>query len=151
MELIELRRMMMANQTLPRQTYAGIPVLIDNYYYSNPLGALNENGTINSNYFMTGIFDTGDCNTKTYSYNSIYIPSGNIYCRIYDTISDIYNSNSNNHYYIISSTTSNYSYSRIESWEGRFICFPVYKPWATSLFLHDDTNNLYWFKGPSVT
>ena len=49
----------------PTPTYGGLPIYIDNAYYTGGNGAVNSVST-SDDFFITGIFDTGNTNAKDY-------------------------------------------------------------------------------------
>lgn len=60
----------------------GLPVLIDNAYWSGN-GEISSY-TQNNNYFITGFHDTGNDNSKNYTFSRIRVDSETISVRLYN-------------------------------------------------------------------
>lgn len=143
-DLIEIRRRIMM---LPQQkTIGGIPVLIDNAYLPN------RNGTIadlvaDNRFFITGFFDTGSTSSKSYTYWQLHKPddmSSHWAMRFFNDIEQ-----RSVDYWGVSTAQS--AFARTISSAGQFIAFSILKSEAANVYMFDNTNNRYLFKGLNVT
>lgn len=138
MDLIEVRRRILM---LPHiKTYGGLPVLIDNYRYSPQDGPFDSSGTVDSEYFIAGWYDSGSTGSKRYRYAM-------------DAHADYMTTR-----WFIDITAQSVDYWRPNktsektfSSPGQFIAATIYKATAADFYLFDVTNNRYIFKGKNVT
>ena len=126
-------------------TYCGIPVVFDNAYYPNNNGGFASFGS-NSNFFITGMFDTLNSDSKSYTFTR-YTLSGLSFSttsfRIYKNLSG-----TSYDYWSITGTGA----TRTLSTQGRWIFFTVYKPTAADAYMYYTSNGerIYLFKGSNV-
>lgn len=138
MDLMELRRALLQPHI---KTYGGIPVLVDDARYSASNGAFSSY-TTDSNYFLTGWYDTGSTGTKRYDFGPANGSGISAYmaARWFDT-----------------KTANSVDYWRPNDFRvktvdtlGQFVVATVYKPTASTYYLYNQTNGVYLFKGKDV-
>lgn len=137
MDMMEIRRALMQPHV---KTIGGLPVLIDGYRYSPSDGPFDGAGTSDSDYFITGWFDSGSASTKRYSLQED-LQANNLTVRWFNdrsvTSVDYWRPNK--------SGIKNFSSA------GIFIAATVYKPTAANYYLYNRDTGKYVFKGKNVT
>lgn len=138
MELIEVRRRILTQEHV--KMIGGLIVLIDNFRYSAQNGTFDGSGTIDSNYFIAGWFDTGSTSSKSYR----WVQDANADYMVARWFNDI-SARSVDYWRL------NKGSEKVFSSAGRFIAATIYKPTAANYFLFDSTNNRYVIRGKNVT
>ena len=122
------------------KTIDGIPVFIDNAYYTKKNSTWDDYET-NNNYFITGWYDTGDSEKKYYSYAPCLTENyGKLAARFFNDKE----STSVDYWGPLQSEKKDFTSP------GRFILASVYKPTAKDFYLRF-LNGDYLFKGTNVT
>ena len=131
----------------PQKYIGGLPVYIDNAYYPSSNGYATSFNT-DSDWFITGVFDTGSTSSKTYTLmQNPKVSSHGSAFRLYNDLT----ANSVDYWSnMAGSTTPN---TRSVTTVGRYILFPVYKPYAENLYMYYTSGGqqIYLFKGKNVT
>ena len=149
MNLMEHRRRIMEYSQAPvTPTIGGLPVYVDNAFYPGSNGIITNYGT-NSNYFLTGIVDTGSTDRKYYDTVRIGVdsdlPIGGI--RLFNDL----NGTSVDYWTIM---RPDLTYGSITPYSfrsyGRYIILTVAKDFAADFYLKDENGN-YLLKGNNVT
>ena len=140
-----LKRLLMFKASAPKvKQYGGIPVFIDNAFYTG--SGSRDSFVTNPDYFIAGIFDSGSSGSKEYTYSYSLKPSEWIHLRTYDDLDGPCID-----YWGVSAVASSLPQTRTVTMSGRYILVPIYKPMAEDMWMHDDTNNVYLYKGTNVT
>ena len=137
MDLMEIRRMLLSKHT---KMIGGLIVLYDNARYASSNGKI-DSYEIDTDYFLTGIYDTGSTGSKSYTYTRHPDIAKNPTFRLFNDI-----------------TATSYDYwsasgsdTRTLTTGGRYIVFPIKKSLASTSYMYDNTNGRYVFKGKDVT
>ena len=138
MELIQIRRRLLQPHI---KTISSIPVYVDNACYVGA-GKINQY-TSDENWFLGGIFDTGNTETKLYTYHTYPASIDSRYITLL-TYNDL------NGKYIDYWGIKNDTGAGTHNIPGRYIVFSVYKPDAANSFMYDNTHGMYLFKGKNV-
>ena len=120
----------------------GLYVYADNSrYYSYAYGTADENVTTDSDYFITGFYDTGSETSKNYTVPML-THDGNVCMRMFNdkTAACI-------DYFNIARAEETRTFDA----SGRYIMVSVYKPRAADFYIYDNTNQRYVVKGSNVT
>ena len=145
MDVMELRRRLLQPHIL---TIGGLPVLINNAWYINANGRVDE-FRADDNFFITGIFDSNSSTQKQYTYyrypRAPYISSGFPSMRLFNDLSQ-----TSVDYWPAGTNEGSPAPRTVQS-AGRYILFTVRKDCAGDVYLYDDTNQRYIFKGKNVT
>lgn len=139
MDMMSIRRALMGEHVF---TIGGLPVIYNNAAYKNSNGRVDDVLT-DSRFFITGIYDTGDSTSKSYTFTryAAYIDNKATCFRLYNDLTA-----SSYDFWSISSTGG----TRTLSTAGRYILFTVYKPEAADMYMYNNTAGLYVFKGKNV-
>ena len=130
----------------PGKTYGGLPVLVDNAYYTNTNGRFHV-ATENSDYFVAGMFDTGTTSNKSLTWSYTLKPENDwTYLRVF-TSKFSYSAD----YWGTATYASNIPMTRTETISARYIAISLYKPIAADMYMYDNTNQRYVFKGSNVS
>ena len=126
-------------------TIGGLPVLIDNALMSGSNNRWYWRTMPTTAYFITGWFDTGSNDTKSYTfpYQTNNGDSDGYYrMRFFNNPADL----SVDYWGVNGSVGSNRTFSSA----GRYIVTTVYKEQAADFFIYDNTNQRYVCKGKNV-
>ena len=139
-DLMQIRRLILAQGHT--RYIGGLPVLVNNARFGSGNGTISDVQT-DSDYFITGFFDSGDSASKSYTYtNNPYDSAKPTYMRLYNDIAA-------KSYDYWSCAHASDPTRNIKS-GGRFIAFSVLKSLATGMYMYDNTNGVYVFKGLNV-
>lgn len=148
MGLMERRRMMASSggeAPTPTPTYGGLPIYLDNSYYTGGNGKI---GAVSSSddFFITGIFDTGDSSTKNYTITR-WRTSINAQIRFFNDITA-----TSYDYWTIMRTDVDPGQANIYNFSsgGRYVAISVAKYCAAD-FYFKFTNGAYIIKGNNIT
>lgn len=137
MELMMRRSLLQSRSRL----IGGLPVLYNNALYPNGNGMI-DGYTPDSDYFISGIIDTGSLSPKKYTIYQQQVSGQNSHIRYYDDTTaqsvDFW---------------GNYSANpsvRMYSSAGRYIAISVLKADAKKMFVYDNDSGLYLIKGEDV-
>ena len=145
MDVMQLRRNLLMQETGSKKI-GGIDVYLDNARYPGG-NAKIDSVTTDNEYFLAGIFDTGTTSRKSYtiSYTKNTVDNAaNI--RFYNDIT----ANSVD-YWGVGTGQHNLPSTRTFTSAGRYIVTTIYKELAADMYLYDNTNQRYVFKGKNVT
>lgn len=145
--MMTLRRSIMLAQVDSVPKIGGLPVYIDNAFYSGSNGAIN-NYLSNSEYFLTGIVDSGSTSSKKYTASRIGVGSNKFdgYLRLFNNLG----SASVDYWSVMRSSLA---YGTVQAYsftsQGQFLIISVYKDLAANFYLKDANGN-YLLKGTNV-
>ena len=134
-----LRRLLELRAAIPA-TDEGLPVFLDGRYYTSSNGKANAGTVENEDCYLAGPFDTGSESSKSYTIGGIENGAGGLsmYVRYFNDLEATSVDN-----WVIKPRTMNSP--------GRYIIFSIYKPAEDDMYLYDNTNSRYIFKGKNVT
>lgn len=141
MDMMDIRRALMQPHV---KTIGGLPVLIDNAWFTNENGYANGYRTSND-YFITGVYDTGSTSTKSYTWYQAprtsdtgpYYPAFRVFNDLSAMSVDYWGNGAGGDQPTLRQGSS----------PGRYILFSVRKFYAADTYMYDSTNNRYVFKG----
>ena len=144
MDMMELRRRILLNK--PGKYIGGIYVLVDNCYYNIRDHGWNEDLVEDSDYFLTGWYDTGSTSKKSYTAKTQY-KKGDIgqFARFFND-----KNSASADYWSITAGDAYPNGTRTFQSVGRWVISPIYKPWAADSFFYNNTDQCYLFKGRNV-
>lgn len=126
--------------------YGGLPVYMDNAYFETAQGKKPiSNYASDPNWFITGWYDTGDTETKSYTLLKLAT-------QIHDAAWRLYNNKTGDtciNWWPSCSSQEEKAFTY--STAGQLILFSVYKPRAADMYLYCNTTGKYIFKGNNVT
>lgn len=141
-----LKKLLQWKAAQPKEKFiGGLPVLIDNAFYGSGNGTADSVIT-DSDYFITGFFDTESTGEKSYTYSMIERGSTSTYMRAFND-----QAGASVDYWGNGELPENLPKTRTISCAGQFIAFSVYKPTAADTYMYDNTNARYVFNGRNVT
>ena len=120
----------------------GLPVLVDNARYTNASTGKWDDYVSDSNYFLTGWYDTETTGNKSYTLGKVGVNG------IQYPYARWFNDKTGN---LVDYWSPDLLSDRTFSTPGQFVVATVYKPTAADYFLRDNTNQRYVFKGKNVT
>lgn len=146
MDLMALRRRILTQQ--PGRYIGGLIVLMDNVLYKIRDYKWDEQLVEDSNYFLTGWYDSGSTGSKSYSAR-VQPKSGNngAYIRYFNDKT----ATSYDYWAITEGESYDHDGVRTFSTGGRYVIASIYKPYAADSYLYDNTNGIYIYKGKNVT
>ena len=128
------------------KTYAGIPIYLDNAYFPNNNGTVNEY-LENSNFFIAGPFDTLSTGSKSYTLSCYMSESAT---GVATTDMRLYNnlSSSSVDFWAVTRTSA----TRTLSSSGQYVLFSIWKNVAANMYLYYTASNVnyYLFKGNNL-
>lgn len=122
-------------------TIGGLPVLINNAYYPNNNGAIDA-VVSNNDFFIAGPFDTGSTSNKSLTMTRT-LASFNVDFRLFNDLND-----TSYDYWSINSTFV--PSIRTLTSGGRYVLYSINKSVAADMYMYDNTNQRYIFKGSSI-
>lgn len=138
MDVMELRRALLQPHI---KTISGLPVLVDNARYTNAYTGKWNSYVVDSNYFLTGWYDTGTTTTKSYTLGAVGRNVTYPYARWFNDKTGE----------LVDFWAPNLASNRTVNSPGRFIIATVYKATAAEYFIKNNTSGTYVFKGKNVT
>lgn len=118
----------------------GFPVFRDGCYFTSSNAKANAAIIENDDCYLAGPFDTQSESSKSYTIGGIENGAGGLsmYVRYFNDLESVSVDN-----WVIKPRTF--------TSPGRYIIFSIYKPVEDDMYLYDNTNSRYIFKGKNVT